>query len=76
MQCNMVPCNESFQNTQYSLNRIYMILLENTSRAHDPWGTPEIHILTWTISTYLCRRSQRTIIISNNFHTDGLHVPK
>uniref|UniRef100_A0A0V0HNI4 Putative ovule protein n=1 Tax=Solanum chacoense TaxID=4108 RepID=A0A0V0HNI4_SOLCH len=44
-----------------------MILLENTSRVHDPWGTREVHIPTWTISTCLCGRSQRTIIKSNNF---------
>ena len=39
------------QNTQYSLNRIYMILLGNTSRVHDPWGNREVHIPTRTIST-------------------------
>ena len=76
MQCNMIPCNDMSQNTQYSLNRIYMILLGNTSRVHDPWGTREVHITTRTISTCLCGRSQRTIIISNNSRTDGLHVPK
>ena len=67
MQYNMIPCNESFQNTQYSLNRIYMILLRNTSRAHDPWGTREFHIPTKTISMCLCGRSQRIIRISKNF---------
>ena len=72
----MMPCNDMSQNTQYSLNRIYMILLGNTSRVHDPWGTREVHIPTRTISTCLCGRSQRTIIISNNFRTDGLYVPK
>ena len=67
MQCNMISCNESFQNIQYSLNRIYMILLGNTSRDHDPWGTREVHIPTRTIFTFLCGRSQRTIIISTIF---------
>ena len=75
-QCTMIPCKELSQNTHYSLNRIYMILLENTSRDHDPWATREVHILTRTISTCLCGWSQRTIIISKNFCTDGLHVPK
>ena len=65
----MMPCNDMAQNTQYSLNRIYMILLGNTSRVHDPWGTREVLIPTRTISTYLCGQSQRTIIISNNLRT-------
>ena len=63
----MMPCNDMSQNTQYSLNRIYMILLGNISRVHDPWGTREVHIPTRTISTCLCGRSQRTIIISTIF---------
>ena len=67
MQCNMIPCNDMSQNTQYSLNGIYMILLGNTSRVHDPWGTCEVHIPTRTISTCLCEQSQRTIIISTIF---------
>ena len=62
------------QNTKYSLNRIYMTLLGNTSRVHDPWGTHEVHIPTRTISTRLCGRSKRTIIISNNFRTDSLII--
>ena len=44
-----------------------MVLLGNTSRVHDPGGTREVHILTRTISTCLCGRSQRTIIISTIF---------
>ena len=47
---------------QYSLNRIYMILLRNTSRVHDPWGTREVHIPTRTISKCLCEKFKRTII--------------
>ena len=52
MQCNITPCNDMSQNTQYSLNRIYRILLGNTSSVHDPWGTREVHIPTRTISTH------------------------
>lgn len=55
------------QNTKHSLNRIYMILLRNTSRVHDPWRTREVHKPTRTISTCLCGRSQRTIINQTNF---------
>ena len=62
MQCDMMPCNDISKNTQYSLNRIYMILLGNTSRVHDPWETREVHIPTRTISTCLCGRSQCTMI--------------
>jgi len=75
MQCNMTPWNDMPQNTKYSLNRIYMILLGNTSRVHDPWGTREVHIPTQTISTCLCGRSQRTIINQTIPSTDDLHVP-
>src|SRR5688572_28345427 len=39
---------------------------ENSSRVCDTWGTREVHILTRTISTCLCGRSQRTIIKSNH----------
>ena len=63
----MMPCNDMSQNTQYSLNRIYMILLGNTSRVHDPWGTREVHIPTRAISTCLCGQPQHTIIISTMF---------
>ena len=66
MQCNMTPWNDMPQNIKYSLNRIYMILLRNTSRVHNPWGICEVHIPTQTISTCLCGQSQRTITKLNN----------
>ena len=66
MQCDTMKWYASYSKS--SLNRIYMILLQNMSRVHDPWGTRKVHMPTRTIYACLCGLFQCTFINQKNLH--------